>query len=104
MANAKNVEFKSVCVLSVFRYFGGVFLIAGLVIGLFANTFKINIATPQLVRVFPFMANITPGIPSGVAFAVIYGLSAGIGFSIFALLYNLLAGIMGGIKFSVKEE
>ena len=104
MADIKKVEFKRVCVSSVFKYFGGVFLIAGLIIGLFANTFKINLMTPQFVKAFPFMANISPGIPAGIAFAIIYGLSAGIGLSIFALLYNLFAGILGGIKFFTKEE
>ncbi|MBU4376724.1 MAG: hypothetical protein KKD29_04505 [Candidatus Omnitrophica bacterium] len=104
MADVKKMEFKSICVLSVFRYFGGVFLIAGLMIGLFANIFNITLATPQLVKALPFMANVTSGIPAGVAFAIMYGLSAGIGFSIFALLYNLFASIMGGIKCLVKEE
>ncbi|MFH0839541.1 MAG: hypothetical protein V1883_00810 [Candidatus Omnitrophota bacterium] len=104
MANVKKMEFKSVCVFSVFKYFGGVFLVAGLVIGLFGSTFKINVVTPQIVKIFPFMAGITPGIPAGMVFAIVYGLSAGIGFSVFALLYNLFAGIMGGIKFLVKEE
>lgn len=104
MANTKKVEFKSVSILSVFWYFGCVFLTAGLIIGLFANIFKVNAAAPQILKIFPFMANISPGIPAGIAFAVIYGLSAGIGFSVFALLYNLFAGILGGIKFLIKEE
>lgn len=104
MVSVKKVEFKSVCVLSVFKYFGGVFLIAGLVIGLFANVFKINIMPPQIVKTLPIMANMAPGIPAGAAFAVICGLSAGIGFSVFALFYNLFAGILGGIKCLIKEE
>jgi hypothetical protein len=104
MADIKKVEFRSICAFSVFKYFGGVALIAGLIIGLFANTFKINIMNPQFVKVFPFMTKVSPGIPAGIVFALIYGLSAGIGFSVFALLYNLSAGILGGIKFFVKEE
>ena len=104
MADIKKVEFKSICVLSVFKYFGGIFLLAGLIIGLFANILQINVVTPTFVKIFPFMTNLTPGIPLGVAFAIIYGISAGIGFSIFALIYNLFAGILGGIKFYTKEE
>lgn len=104
MAGIKKVEFKSVCVLSVFRYFGGIFLLAGLIIGLFANILEINMVTPVFVKIFPFMTNLAPGIPLGIAFAVIYGVSAGAGFSIFALIYNLFAGILGGIKFYTKEE
>jgi len=104
MANIKKVEFKSICVLSVFKYFGGIFLLAGLIIGLFANLLKINVATPAFAKVFPFMVNLTPGIPLGIALALICGISAGIGFSVFALIYNLFAGILGGIKFYTKEE
>ncbi|MDP3789953.1 MAG: hypothetical protein Q8R48_06080 [Candidatus Omnitrophota bacterium] len=104
MADIKKVEFKSICVLSVFKYFGGIFLLTGLIVGLFGNILKINAAIPQFVKIFPFMANLTPGIPLGIALALIYGISAGIGLSIFALIYNLFAGILGGIKFYTKEE
>lgn len=104
MADLKITEVKSISVISVFKYFGGISLIVGLIIGLFANTLKINVMTPELIKIFPFMAKISPGIPVGIVFALIYGISAGLGFSIFALLYNLFAGILGGIKFFVKDE
>lgn len=104
MTNVKKTEVKSVCVVSVFKYFGGIALIVGLIIGLFGNTLKINVMTPEIIGILPFMAKIGPGIPTGIVFAVIYGLSAGLGFSVFALLYNLFAAILGGIKFFVKDE
>lgn len=104
MADIKKVEFKSVCVLSVFKYFGGIFLLIGLIIGLFANLLRINVATSEFVKIFPFMANLTPGVSLGIAFALIHGISAGMGFSVLALIYNFFAGILGGIKFYTKEE
>ncbi len=104
MANMKSAEIRSICLLSVFKYFGGVSLIAGLIAGLFGNTLKINVVMPQLARALPFMTKIGPGIPSGLALAVIYGLIIGAGFSILALLYNLFAGVLGGIRVFVKED
>lgn len=104
MADLKKIEFKHICVLSVFKFFGGIFFIAGLIIGLFANMLKINVIAPGLANALPFMANLRPGIPLGIAFAVIYGVSAAVGFSVFALAYNLFAAILGGIKFYTKEE
>jgi hypothetical protein len=103
MADLKQMEVKSICIISVFKYFGGISLIVGLILGLFGSTLNINTITPEFIRIFPFITKIGPGIPTGIAFAVIYGLIAGLGFSIFALLYNLFAGLLGGIRFFTKE-
>ena len=103
MAEDKTWALKYIDVLSVFRFFGGIFLVTGLIVGLFGNILKIDIMSPEIIRVFPFMAKVGPGIFAGVLFGVLYGLSAGIGFSIFALLYNFFAALFGGIKFSLKD-
>lgn len=97
-------EVKSISVISVFKYFGGISLIAGLIIGLLGNTLKINLVIPEFIKALPLMSKIGPGIPAGIVLAVICGISAGLGFSILALLYNFFAGILGGIKFFVKDE
>jgi hypothetical protein len=105
MANGiKKVEFKNIDIVSVFRFFGGIFLIAGLIIGLFGNIFKINAITPQFIKIFPFITKVGPGIPAGIVFGVIYGLSGGIVFAIFGTLYNIFAGLLGGLKVLLKEE
>lgn len=103
MQDTKNMELKSIDVLSVFKFFGGIFLIVGLIVGLFGNILRIDIMSTGIIRAFPFMARFGPGIFIGIIFGIIYGLSAGIGFSIFALLYNFFAALLGGLKFSVKE-
>lgn len=103
MREEKNIELKRIHVLSVFKFFGGIFLIVGLIIGLFGNLLRINIMSAGIVRAFPFLARFGPGIFTGILFGIIYGLSAGIGFSIFALLYNFFAALFGGPKFYVKD-
>jgi len=103
MRDTKGTELKSIQVSSVFKFFGGIFLIVGLIIGLFSNLLRIDIMSTEFIRVFPFMARLRPGIFAGLVFGIIYGLSAGIGFSIFASLYNFFAALLGGVKFSVKE-
>lgn len=103
MQDVKNVELKFISVASVFKFFGGIFFIAGLIVGLFGNLLRIDIISSDVIRIFPFMARIGPGIFAGVLFAVMYGLSAGIGFSIFALFYNFFAALFGGLKFGVKD-
>ena len=103
MKEAKNTELKYIDVSSVFKFFGGIFLIIGLIVGLFGNILRINIISPELIRIFPFLTKVGPGIFTGILFGILYGLSAGIGSSIFALLYNFFASLFGGIKFSLKD-
>ena len=103
MQDIKNVELKYVNVASVFKFFGGIFFIIGLIVGLFANILRIDIISTDIIRMFPFMARVGPGIFAGIIFAILYGLSAGIGSSIFALLYNFFAALFGGLKFGLRE-
>jgi hypothetical protein len=103
MHDTRTLEIKSIDVLSVFRLFSGVFSIMGLITGLFANLLRIDIMSAGVIRVFPFIAKLGPGIFVGIALGIIYGLSAGIAFSILALLYNFFAALLGGLRFAVRE-
>ena len=103
MQDLKKIEVKNIDVLSVFKFFGGIFLIIGLIIGLFSHILRIDIVSMGITRIFPFTARLNPGILAGIIFGIIYGLSAAIGFSIFALFFNFFAALLGGIKFFVKE-
>ncbi len=103
MHDIKEVELKHINTVSVFRFFGGIFFVIGLIIGLFGNILRIDVVSADIIRIFPFMAKVGPGIFTGIIFAILYGLSAGIGASIFALLYNFFAALFGGLKFGLKE-
>jgi len=103
MKNTRTLEVKSIDAASIFKFFGGIFLLVGLVIGLFGNILRIDIMSTQIIRVFPFVAKLAPGIFTGIAFGIIYGLCAGVVSSIFALLYNFFAALLGGLKFSAKD-
>lgn len=103
MKEEKSIELKRVDVFSVFRFFGGTFLIVGLIIGLFGNLLRIDIMSTLIIRAFPFLTKFGRGIFMGVAYGIIYGLSGGIGFTVSALLYNFFAALFGGIKIYMKE-
>ena len=103
MREEKGTELRRIDVLSVFRFFGGIFLIVGLIIGLFGNLLRINIMSAGIIRAFPFLVRFGPGIFTGILFGIIYGLIGGIGFSIFALLYNFFAALFGGIRLHLKD-
>ncbi|MDD5680607.1 MAG: hypothetical protein PHI59_05155 [Candidatus Omnitrophica bacterium] len=104
MSELRISEVKSISVISVFKYFGGISLIAGLVIGLFGSFLRMDVVIPESIKTLPLMSKIGPGIPTGIVLGVICGISAGLGFSILALLYNFSAGILGGIKLFMKDE
>lgn len=103
MSDVKKVELKRINVLATFKFFGGIFLVIGLIIGLFGSILRIDLMSQDIMRVFPFIARIGPGIFIGIIFAIIYGLSAAIGSSVFALLYNFFAALFGGLKFELKD-
>lgn len=103
MKELKMLEVRRVDIVSIFRFFGGTFLLIGLVIGLFGSIFRIDIVSLEIARVFPFMARIRPGIFAGIVFGILYGLSAALGLSIFALLYNFFAALFGGLKVEIKD-
>jgi len=104
MKNGKYLEIKSVDVMSAFKYFGGIFFISGVILGLFSNILRIDLPSIEMVRIFPFLAGMKPGVIAGIILGLIYGISAGIGFSIFALLYNFFAALFGGIKIFLAKE
>ncbi|MBN1871629.1 MAG: hypothetical protein JW800_03555 [Candidatus Omnitrophica bacterium] len=104
MRDFTKIEIKNIEVTSVFRFFGGIFLIMGIIIGLFSNILRVTIVSPEIVRIFPFLAGLQPGIVAGVLLGFVYGFSAGLGFSILALLYNFFAALLGGIKVYTKER
>lgn len=103
MHDEKYVELKGIYVPSVFKFFGGIFLIIGVVIGLFGNLFRIDMMSTAIVRTLPFLSKFGTGIVTGIVFGIIYGLSAGIVSSICALLYNFFAALLGGIKLYIKD-
>jgi hypothetical protein len=102
MKEAKRMELKSIQVSSAFKFFGGIFLVVGLIIGLFGNLVGINIMSDKF-HAFPFVAKLGPGIFTGIIFGIVYGLIAGIVASIHALLYNFFAALLGGLRFDLKE-
>lgn len=103
MKESNDVEIKRIDVVSVFRYFGGIFFIIGLIAGLFGGLFRIDILSTGIARVFPFIMNIRHGIFAGFVFSIVYGLSAGISISLLALLYNFFAAVFGGLKINLKQ-
>jgi len=103
MHEARITELRSIDVMSVFRFSGGIFLIIGLIAGLFGNILRIDVMSPDIIRIFPFMSRMGPGIFAGILFGLLYGLSAGIVSSIFALLYNFFASLLGGLKFGLRD-
>ncbi len=103
MHEGRYIEVKSIDVLSVFKFFGGIFLIIGVVIGLFGNLFRIDIMSTAIVRTLPFLSKFGAGIATGIVFGVVYGLSAGIVSSICTLLYNFFAALLGGVKLYIKD-
>ena len=104
MQDCKKTEIKNIEVTSVFKFFGGIFLILGIIIGLFSNVLRVTIVSPEIIRIFPFLEGLQPGIVAGVILGFIYGLSAGVGFSVLALLYNFFAALLGGIKIYSREK
>ncbi len=101
--NERRIEIRYINVLSVFKFFGGTFFLFGLIIGLFASLLRIDVMSSGVARVFPFMTRIGPGVFLGIFFAVVYGISGGIMFSIHALLYNFFAALFGGIVITTRE-
>ena len=65
------MELKNINIVSVFKFFGGISFIVGLIVGLFGNLLRIDIVSADIIRVFPFMARIGPGIFTGIVFAIL---------------------------------
>ena len=95
----KTYELKKISVTSVFKLFGGMFLIVGLIIGLFFS----SIGAGFLPKDSPLPALASKGIGAGLILGVIYGLIGGLVYVICAAIYNLFAAILGGIRIHLEE-
>ena len=95
----KIYEIKKISAASAFRLFGGMFLIVGLVFGLFFGL----TGAEFLPKNSPLQAVAAKGIVAGLIVGVIYGFIGGLIYLVFAAVYNLFALILGGIKISLEE-
>jgi hypothetical protein len=107
----KVVELKRIGAWSAFKFFGGMFMLIGLVIGFFfglvgmPETLVLKIL--PLIQDAPFVISFTGsvrlGLLSGISFAIFYGIVGGLIYTIFSLLYNIFAIIFGGIRVKTEE-
>jgi len=89
-----NYEVKRVNVVSIFRSVSLVFLIVGLVVGLFAF---LIIPNPQAEGLGFFTR-----LLAGLMFAVLYALFVTLGLALVAFLYNLLTKKIRGITLQLE--
>ena len=107
----KTLQLKRIGAWSAFKFFGGMFMIIGLVLGFFfglagiPDTLVLKIL--PLIQDAPFVISFTGsvrlGILAGVSFAIFYGIVGGLMYTIFSLLYNIFAIIFGGLRVKVEE-
>ena len=96
------VEVKRVGVGSVFALVAAIFMIAGLILGLFAYR--------QIAELYPFLTNAleTRGVLAGAAISILFsfvcGIAGGLLYTVLAVIYNLFAALIGGIKVEIYEE
>lgn len=95
----KTYELKKISPGSVFKLFGGMFLVVGLIFGLFFGLVGANF----LPQDSPLQAMAAKGIVAGLIVGLIYGLVGGLIYLIFAAVYNLFAAILGGIRIHLEE-
>jgi predicted membrane-bound spermidine synthase len=95
----KTYELKKISLASVFKLFGGMFLIVGLIIGLFFS----SMGAGFLPKDSPLQALAAKGIVAGLIMGIIYGLIGGLVYLICAAIYNLFAAILGGIRIRLEE-
>ncbi len=98
----RTVVIKRIGVLSTFKFFGSLFLVLGLVFGLFSGLIMSYVNLPALSSV-PVMSKLTGGILAGVVSGIIYAIAGGIIYMVLAVLYNVFAAIVGGIKIDIEE-
>ena len=99
------IEIKRIGIGSVFTLVAAIFMIAGLLLGLF--TYQ------QIAESYPFLPFLTKaletrGVLAGVAFSVLFsfacGIAGGLLSMILAVIYNLFAALIGGIRVEIYEE
>jgi len=96
---------KAVSILSLIFFFGGLGLIAGVILG---ATFGIIKIFGDLIFHFPMMLQEMQGkIQGGLFFGALGGISGFLAFAVLAvslgLLFNLIAYVFGGLRFKVKS-
>ena len=96
---------KSVRILSLIFFFGGLGLVAGVIFGASFGIFKVF--SDWIFR-FPMMLQEMQGkIQGGLFFGAMGGIAGFVGFALlaalFGLLYNALAFVFGGLRFKVKS-
>jgi len=108
----KTVQLKRVGVWSAFKFFGGAFMIVGLVLGFFVGLVGIPdslaLSILPLIQGAPFVISFTGsvqlGIMASISFAIFYGIAGGLIYTIFSLLYNIFATIFGGVRIKIEES
>jgi hypothetical protein len=99
-----EMEIKNIGMGSTFRFFGGMFAIIGLILGLLAG-----LQGPDgYLGNFPALKeHLAKGQSACLLAGIIIGISSGIVIGIFsaflAAVYNFFALLLGGIKLLVKE-
>lgn len=94
------VEIRHLGVLSVAKISGIIYLIIGIILGLFLALF--SIADPGSMGMTPLFSGAL-GLVIAVFLAVVYGIIGFVFGAIFAWIYNVVAGWFGGIKMDLKE-
>lgn len=96
---------RSVRIVSLIFFFGGLGLVVGVILGAAIGIFKIS---GDWIYQFPMMLQEMRGkIQGGLFFGAIGGIAGFAGFALLAVLlglfYNALAFIFGGLRFKVKS-
>ncbi len=102
MDETREVELRYISAGSMFKFFGGVFFLFGLVVGLLTALFGVRIPG-QFTDSVPFLARSGGGFLIALISAVIYGIVGGIVYSLTALAYNFFAAVLGGIRIFIRE-
>lgn len=98
----RRIEIKSISLGSIFKIFGAVSLIGGLISGLSFGLIG-GAAIKFFMKDVPYVQIVSPGVASGLVLGMICGLIGGATWVIIAFIYNLFAGIVGGIKIDIEE-
>lgn len=107
----KILQLRKIGAWSAFKFFGGMFMIIGLVLGFFFGltgipdtlVLKILSLIQDAPVVISFTGSVQLGILAGAWFAIFYGIVGGLIGTIFSLLYNIFAIIFGGLRVKVEE-
>ena len=105
----KTVELKRIGVKSVFKLFGGIFMVLGLAIGIFGSMAGVPLIQYTPVRFMPvfglpMIAKIAIAGFIGIFLGLVYGIAVGIIYACGAMAYNIFAKIFGGIKLNLEER